>query len=152
VSTNDDGACAVHSVFGKPIINDKGLGEIYCTDARSKAKAALGETYAQFRERVQDTFVTDAIKTLLWQDMDLPMVKATAQQSVSTRNKANVSHEARMVWKRIEKHPSLKAKCVKQATMQMQAARIAEENKVYCSWLSSLFVNVNINIRLLRMS
>ena len=67
VTTNSDGACAVHSVWGAP----DHLGQLTCPDARKLAVDALGESLLYLRTNIHSEFRNDVthLAESLWNDL-----------------------------------------------------------------------------------
>jgi len=67
VTTNGDGACAVHSVWGVP----DNLSQLTCPDARRFAADALGESLLHLRTNIQPEFRNDVtiLAESLWNEL-----------------------------------------------------------------------------------
>ena len=73
IVTNDDGGCAVHSVFGHP----NARRELYLPDARAFAARLLGDSWERL---VQDGAALEhvqAIRESLWYEFALPHLRGT---------------------------------------------------------------------------
>ena len=77
VRTNGDGACALHSVFGRPW--ESSDGELFACDARAKLVATMGASVGQFRERLACDRLYDAVLSALWTDVLHPILLRECQ-------------------------------------------------------------------------
>ena len=59
VGTNGNGACALHGVFGRP--QESSHKELFASDARAKLVGTFGDSVMQFRERVHDDMLYEAV-------------------------------------------------------------------------------------------
>ena len=53
LKTNDDGACALHSVFGLPTMDKQDGIEFFVSDARQRLVRTFGATAQEFQQRLK---------------------------------------------------------------------------------------------------
>ena len=68
IKTNGNGACSVRFIFGKPTL----CQELKCENVRERAIQSMGRTFAEFKRRVRDDILAEAIATMLWGDLVYP--------------------------------------------------------------------------------
>ena len=90
VHTNGDGACAVHSVFGKP--SSSGL---YLPHAREFVASTFGATFQTFQERVGDSRLLSEFECSLWSDLVKPLAKQHVHLDIGSHV---VVPEAHLIW------------------------------------------------------
>ena len=73
IVTNDDGGCAVHSIFGHPNANR----ELYLPDARAFAARLLGDSWERLVQDGASLEHVQAIRASLWYEFALPHLRGT---------------------------------------------------------------------------
>ena len=104
VKTNGNGACSVHSVFGKPTV----WQELECENARERAVQLMGKTFAEFKRRVRDDTVAETIATMLWGDLVYPCALRDVDREAFGALKAEMKKQAettfaKLLWIEIRK-------------------------------------------------
>ena len=112
VETDGDGACSIHSVFGKP--NHE--GKLKCDQARIRMTAMLGNSFAEFKKRVRDDTLVETIATMLWGDLVYPCALRDVDREAFGALKAEKKMQAetsfaQLLWKEIYKNTPLMMRC-----------------------------------------
>ena len=104
VRTGDDGACAVHSVFGKPSCSGLKLPH-----ARTFVASAFGSTAQDFCCRIDNHTLVREFEMTLWSDMLKPKAKLYAGLNMGA---VEISRETNLVWDEVCKHHIVLEACV----------------------------------------
>ena len=147
VHTNGDGACAIHSVFGKP--SSSGL---FLPHARTFLASALGATAQVFQHRVTDNMLLSEFQCCLWSDLVKPKAKQHVHLDIGSHE---LVREAHLIWDEICKSDAAREACVDvvlreqacYAEFQRKRLEISQAFAVLCTpSLKDVFIR-----RLLRM-
>ena len=103
--TEDDGACAIHAVFGA----DTPRG-VRCANAREVLANVLGRTAGELRANARDGGLLHEFAAALWEDALKPQAKIAAGRD---GGRHALSPEARRIWRNIAHGaPDLQAACM----------------------------------------
>ena len=105
LNTAGDGACAIHSVFGKPTVF--GLSrKLFVENSRKKARITIGESAEVFQERLRSQVLYDSVVSSLWADLLLPVMAEKLSLQLQIPLHSNAS--GRILWACICENQELK--------------------------------------------
>ena len=99
LKTNGGGACALHSVFGLPSMDEENGIEFFASDARPKLVRTLGATAQEFQHRLNTEWFLTNIVTELWGDGLRPILLQECKQPGAGETRAT----ARILWDSVRK-------------------------------------------------
>ena len=123
IATEGDGACALHSVFGRPCADRN--NHVYAANARGMLVDAFGATAAVFRNRLQNDVLYSSVTSALWRDGVLPSLL----QSLDASSRQGTTSAGEIPWELVSFANLLRKRLVSYCQEQVERdARNAKQS------------------------
>ena len=107
VATNDDGACALHSVFGIPLESQR--YKLFRGNARARLVATFGNTPSEFRSRLRSEGLFNIVTSALWRDLLHPILL----RECGVEKYPKISTAGLILWSQLSRSKELQKKYIK---------------------------------------
>ena len=107
VATNDDGECALHSVFGIPLESQR--YKLFRGNARARLVATFGNTPSEFRSRLRSEGLFNIGTSALWRDLLHPILL----RECGVKKYPEISTAGLILWSQLSRSKELQQKVYK---------------------------------------